>query len=89
LETETTIAGLEVWRLRSWRESMERLLYANRYTSKEVWKRDREGTVWRELIWGGQDGFDGRGDVVYHEDLSTCRIFCWENTQKCGNPCVQ
>jgi hypothetical protein len=35
-------------------ESMERLLYANRYTSKEVWKRDGEGTVWRELIGAGR-----------------------------------
>ncbi len=61
-------------------ESMERLLYANRYTSKEVWKRDGEGPVWRELIGAGRMTSMGRGDV---------RISCWESTQKCGNPCVQ
>jgi hypothetical protein len=25
-----------------------------------------------ELIWGGQYGLDGRGDVVHYEDPSTC-----------------
>jgi hypothetical protein len=64
LETEATVAGLG-----GVVEKLERLLDANRYTSKEVWKRDWKGRF-GELIWAGQYGLDGRRDVVHHED-------CW------------
>jgi hypothetical protein len=39
LETETTVTGLGGVEV----EKLERLLYANRYTSKKVWKRDGKG----------------------------------------------
>ena len=51
LETEMTAAGLgavEVEKL----ESMEGLWYTKRYTSKEVWKPDKEGTGLKEVDLG-------------------------------------
>jgi len=43
---------------------MERLPYAKRYTSKEVWKRDGKARFGGRLTWAGQDDLDGSGSVV-------------------------